>query len=321
MAGSTTRKQRVLVVGWGFIGAAAGVRLRTDSTTVTAFTRSETTRTRAARDAGIDVIIAGADSRAALENALTDVTHVLYTAGGLLPPSASADPMADAGATLAPLIHTLEAVAARPGITMTLVSSGGTVYGNPARLPVRETDPLLPISPYGASRLASETYAQTYARAFGTGVRIVRCANVYGPGQPADRSQGAVAVFLHRVSSGLPVEVVGDGSTVRDYVYIDDVATALADLIHRDIEFDTVNLGCGAGHSVAELLEKVATVVGRSPIIQYRPPRRHDVRAIVLDIRKLRSLIAYSPTTLDDGLRRTWEARETVHAESSAVRG
>lgn len=319
MGGSKTRKQRVLVVGWGFIGAAAGVRLRTDNTEVVAFTRSETARTRTARDAGIDVIIAGADNRAALEDALTDVSHVLYTAGGLLPPSASADPMADANATLSPLIHTLEAVAARPGITMTLISSGGTVYGNPSRLPVRETDPLLPISPYGASRLASETYARTYARAFGTAVRVVRCANVYGPGQPADRGQGAVAVFLHRVSSGLPVQVVGDGSTVRDYVYIDDVATALAHLIQGEIEFDTVNLGCGTGHSVTDLLERVATVVGRSPVIDYRPARMHDVRAIVLDIRKLRSLIAYSPTTLDEGLRRTWEARETVEAGSSAA--
>lgn len=318
MGGSTTRKQRVLVVGWGLIGAAAGVQLRAGNTAVVGFTRSETVRTRMARNAGIDVIIAGADDRVSLEDALTDVSHVLYTAGGLLPPSASADPVADANATLSPLIHTLQAVAARPGITMTLISSGGTVYGNPARLPVRETDPLLPISPYGASRLASEMYAQTYARAFGTRVRVVRCANVYGPGQPADRGQGAVAVFLHRVSSGLPVEIVGNGSTVRDYVYIDDVATALAHLIQEDIEFDAVNVGCGTGHSVTELLEKVATVVGRSPVIDYRPARAHDVRAIVLDIGKLQSLIDYSPTTLDEGLRRTWEARETVEAASPA---
>lgn len=318
MGGSTTRKQRVLVVGWGLIGAAAGVQLRAGNTAVVGFTRSETVRTRMARNAGIDVIIAGADDRVSLEDALTDVSHVLYTAGGLLPPSASADPVADANATLSPLIHTLQAVAARPGITMTLISSGGTVYGNPARLPVRETDPLLPISPYGASRLASEMYAQTYARAFGTRVRVVRCANVYGPGQPADRGQGAVAVFLHRVSSGLPVEIVGNGSTVRDYVYIDDVATALAHLIQEDIEFDAVNVGCGTGHSVTELLEKVATVVGRSPVIDYRPARAHDVRAIVLDIGKLQSLIDYSPTTLDEGLQRTWEARETVEAASPA---
>lgn len=318
MSGSETRNQRVLVVGWGFIGAAAGERLRTTNTTVVAFTRSETARTRSARDAGIDVIIARADDRTALDDALVGVSHVLYTAGGLLPPSASADPMADATATLSPLIHTLEALAARPGIALTFLSSGGTVYGNPFRTPVRETDPLLPISPYGASRLAGETYAQTYARAFGTAVRIVRCANVYGPGQPADRGQGAVAVFLHRVSSGLPVQVIGDGSAVRDYVYIDDVADALAKLIHGEIDFDTVNVGCGAGHSVTNLLDRVAAVVGRTPLIEHRGPRRHDVGAIVLDIGKLQSLIAYSPTSLDEGLRRTWDARETIHAEASA---
>lgn len=317
MSGSDIRSQRVLIIGWGFIGAAIGHRLLSSSRSIVGFTRSETARTQIARQEGVEMFIGDADGGTQLEKALDGVSHVVYAAGGLLPPSAAAAPLEDATATLSPLIHTLEALVGRPEITLTYISSGGTVYGNPLHTPVRETDPLAPISPYGASRLAGEIYVQAYARAGGTAVRVARCANVYGPGQPADRSQGAVAVFLHRVSSGLPVEIVGDGSAVRDYVYIDDVAGAVAQLIDLTIEVDTVNVGSGVGHSVQQLLDNVGEVVGRPIRAEFRPPRRHDVAAIVLDITKLQSLISYAPIALVEGLRRTWEARETSEVTAS----
>jgi UDP-glucose 4-epimerase len=320
MSGSEIRSQRVLVVGWGFIGAAVGHRLLSSGTSVAAFTRSETARTERARREGVDVCVGDTDSREALEEALLGASHVLYAAGGLLPPSAAAAPFDDAAATLSPLIHTLQALAGRPEITLTYVSSGGTVYGNPSRTPVRETDPLRPISPYGASRLAGEIYVQTYSRTAGIAARVVRCANVYGPGQPADRGQGAVAVFLERVSSGLPVEIVGDGSAVRDYVYIDDVATALAHLVAVPADVDVVNMGSGVGHSVMQLLDKVSAVVGRPTVAEFRPARRHDVASIVLDITRLQTLISYTPVSLVEGLRRTWEAHETREVTASLSR-
>lgn len=310
MSGSKTRSQRVLVLGWGFIGAAVGDRLLAHNHSVVAFTRSETGRTRSGRDRGAEVFIGEAHDRALLERALIGVDHVLYAAGGLLPPEAAADPMSDATATLSPLIHTLEALAPIPQVALTYVSSGGAVYGNPSRTPVHETDPSLPISPYGASRLAGEIYAQTHAGALGRVVQIARCANVYGPGQPADRSQGAVAVFLSRVASGVPVSIVGDGSAVRDYVYIDNIADALTRLIYPGAETRTVNIGSGVGHTVMQVLDSVSAVVGRAPVIHHQAARSHDVRSIVLDVSKLKSLMPYAPMSLDEGLRRTWEARQ-----------
>jgi UDP-glucose 4-epimerase len=309
MSGSEIQSQRLLVMGWGFIGSAVGHRLLSDKHSVVGFSRSETFRTKVARQQRAEIVIGDARDAKLLERALLGVSHVVYAAGGFLPPAAAADPLADATATLAPLIQTLEALATRPQIGFTYVSSGGTVYGNPARTPVRETDPTLPISPYGASRLAGEIYAQADSRTVGRVVQVVRCANVYGPGQPADRSQGAVAVFMHRVAQGLPVSIVGDGSAVRDYVYIDDVAGAIAQLIDPAVDAGTVNVGSGAGHSVMELLDNVSDVAGRPAILDFQPARPHDVGAIVLDISKLRTLVSYEPIPLMEGLRRTWSAR------------
>jgi UDP-glucose 4-epimerase len=249
-----------------------------------------------------------------LEDALVGIDHVLFAGGGLLPPLAAASPFADVTGVLGPLLMTLEALRARTEIGLTYVSSGGTVYGNATELPVSETAPLRPVSPYGVSRLAAEMYIGMYARTFGLSAHIVRCANVYGPGQRHDRTQGAVAVFLHRVAAGMPVTIIGDGATTRDYVYVEDVARALTLLIVQSVDFDVVNLGSGHGQTVMEVLEVVSRVVGLPALLDFQPRRDQDVESIVLDISKLRSLVDFKPTPFEMGVTRTWEASRVVGA-------
>jgi len=309
----------VLVIGWGFVGAALGHRLASDGADVVSLTRSETAATGRARAAGIRIIVADASEPPALADALPGVDHVVVAAGGLLPPSAAAEPLEDAKATLSPLIRTLEETRRHAGVTVTYISSGGTVYGNPVRTPVRETDETLPVSPYGASHLAAEAYAGMYRRTYGMPVRIVRCANVYGPGQPNDRNQGVIAVFLERISTGAPITVLGNGSMKRDYVFVDDVSEALAQLILEGVDLDVVNVGSGRGSSVADVVECVSRVVGRPAILEFQPVRPYDVDAIVLDVSKLQSLIPYMPTSLEDGLQKTWDARDVGCSTIDAI--
>jgi len=310
MCSSASRKPRVLVIGWGFIGEALGQRLADEGVAVAGLTRSETPRTAAARVRGIRVTIGDATQPAVLADALAGVDHVLYGAGGLLPPSAAERPLDDLRGTLSPVISTLEALRRRPGVGLTYLSSGGTIYGNPVRIPVRETDPVRPISAYGVSRLSGELYAQMYAMTFGVPVQIVRCANVYGPGQKHDRTQGAVAVFLHRIAAGLPITILGDGSAVRDFVFIGDVSRALCRMITDQLDVGVVNIGSGHGHTVTEVVGLVSGVVGRPALIEYQPRRRHDVDAVVLDVSRLRSFLPYAPVKLHDGLRTTWSAQQ-----------
>ena len=314
------RGDRVLVVGWGFIGSAVGLRLRASGSAVVTLTRSEGERTARARDLGVEVVIGDAGDERLLDAVVPGVTHVVYAGGGLLPPAAALSPVEDATATLVPLLALLQALARHRTRTLTYISSGGTVYGNPVRNPVAETDPTRPISPYGASRLAAEVYTQMYSRYAGLRLQTLRCANVYGPGQRGDRGQGAVAVFVSRLTAGLPVQVVGDGHAVRDYVYIDDVADAVTHLVMGDGDAGIVNVGSGTGYSVAAVLEAVSAVSGRDAVVERLPSRAEDVDTIVLDITKLRSLVPYQPLELAEGIRRTmaaWGIADLTEARSA----
>ncbi|MFZ0179586.1 MAG: NAD-dependent epimerase/dehydratase family protein [Candidatus Dormiibacterota bacterium] len=296
------------MVGWGFLGAAIGTSLFQRGAAVSGLTRSETSRVQAARLSGIEVLIGDAGDRPTMEQSMIGVDHVVYLAGGLDPPTAAQRPLDDAMGTLSPLLCTLETMRSLGSGSFTYISSGGTVYGNRPRGFAAETDPPMPISAYGVSRFAGETYSQMYSRTYGVTARIVRCGNVYGPGQSDKRPQGAVAVFLSRVAGGLTISIAGSGAAIRDYVYIDDVASALGHLLLNRVDFGVINIGSGSGHSVIDLLAVVSETVGRSPVVEFVPRRFHDVDEIVLDISKLRSLIPYEPMTLVDGVAATWEA-------------
>jgi UDP-glucose 4-epimerase len=305
MVGDGPDRPRVLIIGWGFIGSAIGHRLLARGVAVGGLTRSRTTGSEAAQVAGADIVVGDPSQAELLDRALKDVDHVVFSVGGMSPPATAAQPGTAVVKALVPLLSVLEAVRQRPHIALTYLSSGGTVYGNPTRLPVRETDPTEPISPYGALHLACEDYAQMYSRRFGLRLQILRCANVYGPRQASSGDQGAVAIFLDRISRGLPLQIFGDGSALRDYVFVDDVADVASRLIVDRLEAGVVNVGSGSGLTVLEIANAIGDVVGRRPVIEFAPDRGIDVRAVVLDISRLQSFIPYTPTDFAHGLRVT----------------
>jgi UDP-glucose 4-epimerase len=294
--------RKVFIVGWGFIGSALGHRLLSTGAEVTALTRSESARVTAGRRAGARVLVGDAADRTRLTELLDGSDHVVFAVGGLTPLSSAHDPELEVASTLIPLVSVLDSIRDRPGVGITYLSSGGTVYGDHPRLPARETDPLRPISQYGVSRAAGEMFVQMYADTFGVPTQVVRCSNVYGPGQTHDRGQGVVAVFLHRVAAGAPLVISGDGSAVRDYVFIDDVARVLATLATTGADLGVLNLGSGQGHTVLQVLEEVQRALGRTAVVEFQPPPRHQVGAIVLDTSKLRTVMDFSPTSFQDGV-------------------
>jgi UDP-glucose 4-epimerase len=318
MVGTGPQERQILIIGWGFLGAAIGNRLLADGLIVTGLTRSATGRSETARQAGARIVVGDARQRDVLEDALRDVDHVVFCAGGVTPPSAASDPPQAAAAMLPPLLAVTEALSTRPHVGLTYLSSGGAVYGDPEQLPVDEGVPPLPISPYGALHLCAELCAHAYARRFGMPLNILRCANVYGPGQAYDRDQGVIAIFLDRISRGLPITVFGDGSALRDYVLVDDVASAVAHIVEHRIDVGTVNVGSGQGHTVLEVVDAISQSIGKSPIVDPRPRRGFDVRSVVLDITRLSSLIPYAPTTFHRGLAMTaaeYSRRQQLQAD------
>src|SRR6059058_2487588 len=137
-----------------------------------------------------------------------------------------ADPLFDAEVNVLGLLNLLEGARLGGVQRVVFASSGGTVYGETARLPVVESAPKLPVSPYGAAKLASEYYLATFAQLYDLETAALRYSNVYGPRQNAHGEAGVVAIFSGRILRGEPLTIYGDGDQTRDMVYVKDVAGA-----------------------------------------------------------------------------------------------
>jgi UDP-glucose 4-epimerase len=293
------------VIGCGFIGSHVVSELATGGRPPVVLTRSRPADEVATAIAPGDLHLGDAGNPNVLEAALDGVEHVVYCAGGLLPAASEREPERDEELTLKPLRAVLAALRSRPQATLTYISSGGTVYGEPERLPVGEDAPTRPRGSYGELHLACEREIDRHRREGGLRAWVLRCSTVYGEHQSPDRGQGAVVTFLHRIEHGLPVELYGGGATVRDYVYAGDVARAIAALFDRDEEPAVLNVGSGEGTSLLDLLRLVEAQVGRPAEVRQHPERGFDVHEIVLDTSRLESLLGFQPTPLAAGIERT----------------
>jgi UDP-glucose 4-epimerase len=244
--------------------------------------------------------------RAAVEGC----SGVFHLAWATVPSTANANPLADLETNVAGTVRLLEALRHRPSIPITFVSSGGTVYGEPETLPLPEDHPLRPKTAYGVSKTAAEHYALLYRRLWGVDARIVRLSNPFGPGQDIKGQLGAASIFAARALAGERIEIWGDGSAIRDYIYVDDAISGLLAAMLAPIkcfgELDPfVNIGSGRGASLRELISLLTHILGRPIEVHYKPGRDFDVRANVLDIKRARSLLGWSPKiSLEEGLAR-----------------
>ena len=185
------------------------------------------------------------------------------------------------------------------------VSSGGTVYGKPLQTPIPETHPTNPLCSYGINKLSIEKYLGLYHELYGLDYTVLRMSNPFGERQRTDASQGAVAVFLGKAIRGETIEIWGDGSVVRDYVYIHDVILALLAALDCSCEEHVFNIGSGKGVSLNELLDSIENITLYPTRRRYVKSRLFDVPDNVLDIDRAVSLLDWSPQiSFEDGLMR-----------------
>ena len=301
---------RVLVIGCGFVGERLVTELVSAGYPTAVLTRSPPDASKMERIHGADLIVGDAGTEQFLNRALEGVGHVVYSAGGLLPAESDLNPELDITLTLPPLIATLEALRERAGVGLTVLSSGGTVYGRPRYLPVDEDHPTDPISSYGIVKLACEKYVAMYAQRYRLPAQILRGSNVYGENQPAERGQGTIPTYFQRVIADEPITLFGDGSIVRDYVYVGDMASVVLRLLELPQEARLLNVGSGEGASLNRLIDLVGEITNKQVPIVRQDQRPFDVQEIVLDISRLRTLISFEPTRLEDGARRTFESMQ-----------
>lgn len=191
---------------------------------------------------------------------------------------------------------------AEQGIKYIYLSSGGTIYGNNQSQLIPESTAGKPVNYYGYSKLIYEEYINLCQRSHGLDFLILRPSNPYGMHQNPRRMQGFIAVALNKLLNGECIEIWGDGSVIRDYIYVADMADALTSLISKNVRNAVFNIGTGIGHSILDTLSIMESVTGERAKIIYRDPRSVDVPRIVLDISRLQNEIDFRPRSLRAGI-------------------
>jgi len=243
---------------------------------------------------------------------LEGVEAVYHLAWTTKPQSANNDPLFDLQSNVAAGIHMLDGIARlKHPPRFIFVSTGGAVYGQTGNQPIPEDFPANPINAYGISKLTLEHYLRLYHRLHGLDYLVFRPGNPYGEGQDPAGAQGSVAVFMGKIFRGEPITIWGDGEVVRDYLYIDDLVSALmAGLTYRPLSEDPriFNIGSGRGVSLNELVKMLEQIAGRTTQVTYTPARKADVPQIVLDIGRIHIHLGWVPKiTMEQGLKRTWD--------------
>jgi UDP-glucose 4-epimerase len=298
--------RRTLVIGCGFIGSNVATQIASGDQPPVVLTRSRPSDQVIAAVGESDIHLGDAGEVETVEALLDGVGHVAFCAGGLLPSDSEQDPERDRELTLRPVRAVLEALRRKPGVTLTYLSSGGTVYGEPERLPVPESAPTTPGSAYGKLHLACEEEIERARLEHGLRSRILRCSTVYGEHQRPERGQGAIVTFLYRIARGEQIDLYGDGTTIRDYIYVGDVARAVTALIAHEGGPPVVNVGSGEATSLVDVLRAVEKQLGRPAEIVHHKERGFDVHQIVLDTSLLHETIELEITPLGDGIERTF---------------
>lgn len=230
------------------------------------------------------------------------VIHLIHTT---VPGSSMLDPAFDIQSNVAASAAWLSRLGETSVKQVIYISSGGTVYGRPAELPIHEAHALEPISSYGISKLACEKFVSMYCDLAGITHHILRPSNAYGENQPSDRGQGILGVYIDHLARGRPLEVWGTGTAVRDYVHVDDIAAAAVALLSYRGAERVFNISTGVGHSITDILRIIRDTTGKDPETVSMVDRGFDVPDNVLDNSRLCAETGWAPTvTLPQGITR-----------------
>jgi UDP-glucose 4-epimerase len=311
----------VIFGGAGFIGSHLTEELVRAGRPVRVFdkTRGDWTNLAAVRDR-VELLEGDFLNEVDVRGALAGCGAAVHLVSATLPSTSNDNPVYDVEANVVASLRFLEAARDAGVRRIVFISSGGTVYGPAVRLPIDETHPTEPTCSYGIGKLAIEKYLGLWRRLYGLEDTVLRLSNPYGERQNPAAAQGAVAVFLGRVLRGEPIDIWGDGSVVRDYLYIGDAARAIRLVLENPPAGRVFNVGSGVGTSLNELVDAIRRVTGRPVRVNHGPPRPVDVPANVLDGGRLREAVGWrADTPLDDGLARTWRWLEAPAARTTDI--
>lgn len=287
--------QVLITGGFGFIGAKLANTLSDAGHDVIVTARYGSTSSRKLRE-NIHVIYCDSYSD---DNAMSPLYNGIdvcfHLANKNTPAESNKDIVSDINNNLISTIKLLNALKAN-NVKIVYMSSGGTVYGNTDKALMNEDDTGHPMCSYGIVKKTVEDYLHLYARLYNLKFSVIRLANVYGVGQRLGATHGAISAFIYKALTNESIEIWGDGTVIRDYVYIDDVVTAIIAAAESNIPNATYNIGNGAGYSLNQIIEILRYTLSDKEInVNYMPGRTLDVPVNVLDISRAKNELMWFP--------------------------
>jgi UDP-glucose 4-epimerase len=251
--------------------------------------------------------------------AISGQEYVFHFLSFTTPVTAQGDPTLDIRTNLTQTVKMLELAAAAGICRMFFASTGGAIYGSRDQNSFSEIDQTWPVSPYAIVKLSIENYLRYFKVTHGLDYLVFRISNPYGSRQKTNTQQGLIPVALHRVHGGLPITRFGEGTMVRDYIYVDDVMKMIKITMDGERHHDTYNIGRGEGQSVNEILEAVGRVTKLNVNVREVPTPTTFVQRSVLDMARFRTDFGeFSYTPLHEGILKTWQAMTLPHADPVA---
>lgn len=288
-------KTYLLIGGSGFIGSYIAAKLAlTDRVVIADIRENEQLKSQS----NIEFQYLDFINTTDFSSCLSGVDEVIHLVSTILPSSGMTDIAKQAVDHIVPTLALLESMLRNHTKKLVFISSGGTVYGD-KEIPLSEeesgTDP---ICHYGVLKLIIEKYLYLYYIQHGLDYRIVRLANPYGADSRTGRKQGVIPVFIQKILNGDQILIWGDGSVIRDYIYIEDAVDGILKIAEYSGEERLFNLGTSVGTTINQVLGLIKKELGVPdyPVI-YQPYRSCDVAENILDITRLKTAIKWEPST------------------------
>lgn len=305
---------KCLVLGAnGFIGSHLVDELAEAGHFVRCFDRYKSDKTTFTNDDdhNIEVFSGNFLNRSSLEIALEDIEYVFHLVSTTTPITSDNDPIIDIETNIKMSIELFKLCSEKKQIKrLIFASTGGAIYGNSlSDTPINEEVYPKPVSPYAIGKLTIENYLRYFKIKHDLNYLVLRISNPFGPRQNTFSGQGVIPIFLDKVLNDKPLTVYGDGTMVRDYIYIKDVSNMISKVFDQDIEnSDVYNIGSGKGRSVNDIVRALEEAIGEKIPVENMETPTTFVNKIVLDTSKFTSKFSLTPVyDFKKGIEETWQ--------------
>ncbi|MCC6864998.1 MAG: NAD-dependent epimerase/dehydratase family protein [Ignavibacteria bacterium] len=299
----------IIFGGGGFIGSHIAEDLLKNGLRVNVFDKQNASKKNVAHILDkINFIEGDFNNEVDISKALKGNTYAVHLVSSTVPATSNLNTFYDVESNLVSSLRLFEKCIEYGIKRIIFISSGGTVYGNPIKLPINEKHPTEPISSYGIIKLSIEKYLYSYNVLKSLDYKILRFSNPFGERQNPFITQGLIAHLLYKIKHGNTIEIWGDGKVIRDYFYIKDGAQAIYKAIKDKSPNRIYNISSAKGLSVNQILQRFRNVLKLNFNVKYLDGRKFDVKTNVLDNRLAAKYLKWKPEfTFNEGLINTWE--------------